>query len=295
MLMCPAHDSVDAPGCEQALGDWAPDPPSAGAAAAAHAALPPASVGAPAGGAIQALAPPPPEVRARNHFLRVAAHELRTPVTTIAGYVALLRGEHERGRLDAERLGVYLEQLTEASDRLMALTRELTEAACARRRRLAVRPRPLDLAALLGTATGRWRARLGPRHRLDLAGLGGPLWAQADPERLERLFDHLLENAVKFSPQGGAILVAMEAPPGAAMVRVRDEGIGLPPADVEAIFEPFGRAANAERRVLPGLGLGLATARAIAEAHGGRLWAESPGEDRGSTFSLWLPGAGACP
>ena len=79
------------------------------------------------------------------------------------------------------------------------------------------------------------------------------------------------------------------------LVQVVDQGIGLPADSAEAIFQPFGRAANAARRSLPGMGLGLYICRTIVERHGGRIWATSGGEDRGTTFGLWLPRSGAGP
>jgi signal transduction histidine kinase len=79
------------------------------------------------------------------------------------------------------------------------------------------------------------------------------------------------------------------------LVQVADQGIGLPADCAEAIFQPFGRAANAARRSLPGMGLGLYICRTIVERHGGRIWATSGGEDRGTTFKLWLPASGAGP
>jgi signal transduction histidine kinase len=83
------------------------------------------------------------------------------------------------------------------------------------------------------------------------------------------------------------VTIAPEA--GGVRLTVADQGIGLPPAELEAIFEPFNRASNAARENLPGLGLGLSICRSLAERHGGRIWAESAGEGQGTRFSLWLP------
>ena len=112
----------------------------------------------------------------------------------------------------------------------------------------------------------------------------------ADADRLEQVITNLLENAAKYSPHGGSIEVELRwtERDGVSLV-VRDYGIGFPASAAERIFEPFGRASNAAERNIPGLGLGLYISRQIVERHGGRLWAESLGEGRGTTFQMWLP------
>jgi signal transduction histidine kinase len=110
-----------------------------------------------------------------------------------------------------------------------------------------------------------------------------------DAGRLEQIQDNLLSNAVKYSPGGGEIGVSLRQAIDGVVLIVSDAGIGLPAGAHERIFEPFGRAANATQQGLPGMGLGLHICRQIAEAHGGRMWAESPGEDRGTIVSMWLP------
>jgi signal transduction histidine kinase len=115
----------------------------------------------------------------------------------------------------------------------------------------------------------------------------------ADRARLEQVFANLIDNAIKYSPDGGPIDITVSAAEQGARVDVRDAGIGLPPGVAESIFQPFGRASNAARRQIQGLGLGLHIARDIVQRHGGRLWASSPGEQQGSTFSIWLPAAAA--
>jgi signal transduction histidine kinase len=94
---------------------------------------------------------------------------------------------------------------------------------------------------------------------------------------------------VKYSPEGQSIRVSLQQDGDGAVISVRDQGIGLPAGAADRIFEPFGRAENAVKRNLPGMGLGLYICRRIAELHGGRLWAESDGEDRGTILQLWLP------
>src|SRR5439155_23642548 len=116
-----------------------------------------------------------------------------------------------------------------------------------------------------------------------------PCQIVADAHRLEQGLTNLFDNAAKYSPRGAPIDVELTAEDGGALLVVRDRGIGLPAGAEEHIFEPFGRATNATERNIPGLGLGLYICRQIAERHGGRLWAESAGGDRGTSLRLWLP------
>jgi PAS domain S-box-containing protein len=232
-------------------------------------------------------------VRARDTFLSIAAHELRTPVTGLKAGVQLLARRQARGALDPARLERMLTTLNEAADRLARLVDDLLDVARTRTGQLPLDPRPLDLDALAAAAVERARERLDGRHRLTLAAPAGPVPIAGDADRLDQVLANLLDNAVKYSPDGGEVAVCVRPDGTGACVSVRDAGIGLPAGAAEAIFAPFGRAANAAASHLPGMGLGLYISRGIVERHGGRIWAESAGEGQGTTVTLWLPAAPA--
>jgi signal transduction histidine kinase len=231
---------------------------------------------------------------ARDRFLAVAAHELRTPVARLKAQAELLRRRQERGQLDAGRLAVGLVAIDDAANHFVRLTRDLLDVSRLRAGQLPLRHRPLDLAALARAVATREGTRLGLGDRLRLALPDDLPAIDADPDRLDQVLANLLENAAKYSPEGGAIEVALCAEGGGLLLRIRDSGIGLPPGMTETIFTPFERAANATARRIPGLGLGLSICRDIAVRHGGRLWAESAGEGQGTTMLLWLPASREC-
>lgn len=228
-------------------------------------------------------------VRARDEFLSIAAHELRTPVTGLKGAVQLLLRRHARGTLDPTRLADSLTLLDAATDRLTVLIDDLLDVSRIRAGRLLLTRVPTDLAALLRRAVAQLaeQAEAAQRIHLDLPPRLPVLWV--DPLRIDQVLTNLLDNALKYSPQGGAVRVVAREADGGVLVRVEDHGIGLPPGYEERIFEPFGRAPNAARSNLPGMGLGLYICRNIVERHGGRIWAESSGEHAGATFAFWLP------
>jgi signal transduction histidine kinase len=230
-------------------------------------------------------------VRARDAFLAIAAHELRTPVTALKGTAQLVLRQHALGRLDQARLETQLGRLSASADRLEALTSDLLDVARLRTGQLPLDCVPLDLPALLGEAVARAQESSDGQHRITLEVADDLAPVPADAARLDQVLTNLLENAVKYSPDGGTVSVGVQATEGGVQVSVRDEGIGLPPGSTEVIFEPFGRATNAAQRHLPGLGLGLYICRGIVTRHGGQLWAESPGPGQGTTFYLWLPAA----
>ena len=230
-------------------------------------------------------------VRARDEFLSIAAHELRTPVTGLKGSVQLLQRMADRGVFDQERLRSFTQTAVTSSNRLAGLIDELLDVARIRAGQLGLQIAPTDLPDLLTRVVREQCERLDGRHQIVLEVPREPCVLAADAGRLEQVFTNLLDNAVKYSPDGGAIYVSLRIEDGEACVRVRDEGIGLPPEDLETIFRPFGRAENAKSRHLPGMGLGLHICRNIVEQHQGRLWAESAGDGQGTTMVLALPGA----
>jgi two-component system phosphate regulon sensor histidine kinase PhoR len=151
---------------------------------------------------------------------------------------------------------------------------------------------PLGLPRLLESITDRLGPQAEARHvglRLEI-GPGIPP-AQADSDRLEQVLVNLLDNAIKYSQPGGTVTVSVEGPREAALlVRVHDQGIGIPAEELDRIGERFYRADRARSRAAGGSGLGLAIARALVEAHGGALWIESE-EGHGTTVSFSLPAA----
>jgi PAS domain S-box-containing protein len=227
-------------------------------------------------------------IAARDQFLSIAAHELRTPMTAVKGYTQTLLRALGRGALDEERLRRSLESVLGSVNRLAALTDDLLDVGRLRTGRLELQREAVDMAVLVRELAVRMGETLDADHRLTVATEGSCV-ALVDPTRLEQVLTNLIENAVKYSPAGGEVRLTARAEGGGVRIEVADNGIGLPPTAAERIFDPFGRAANATARNLPGMGLGLFISRGIVEQHGGWIRAESPGEDRGTTVSLWLP------
>lgn len=244
--------------------------------------------------ALRAQAAAEEAVRTRDEFLSIASHELRTPVAAVKGAAQLLLRGLERGTAGPDRLERTLQNINQASDRLAEMVTDLLDVSRMRTGQLPFRPAPLDLSALVRDGVERARARHEDWVEYRLEGAALPIPLIGDAARLEQVLDNLLENARKYSPEGGAVLVRLAADDAGATVTVEDHGIGLPDGAAERIFQPFGRTPNAVARQIPGLGLGLPICRRIVEQHGGRIWAESPGEDQGTCIMVWLPrGAGA--
>ncbi|HEY3081414.1 MAG TPA: ATP-binding protein [Chloroflexota bacterium] len=227
-------------------------------------------------------------VQTRDEFLSIASHELRTPMTSVRGHAQLLRRTLERAPLDPERIRQQADAIVRGSDRLTALIQDLLDVSRIRTGRLDLRLDRFDLAGFVRELVGRQQEQVEPSHRFRLDLPDGPCPVVADADRVEQVLTNLLDNAVKYSPNGGEIVVAVRPEAALARISVSDHGIGVPPEALERVFEPFGRAPNAEASQVPGMGLGLFICRSIVERHGGRMWAESPGEGQGTTLVVEL-------
>jgi PAS domain S-box-containing protein len=226
---------------------------------------------------------------ARDRFLTIAAHELRTPVTSINGYADLLLRAQARGNLEPDRVGRYVRVIAASAARLGSLSRDLLDVSQLQMGQLLLRREPLDLTPLVGAVVERHELVTDGRYRVLVEAPSIPSTVVGDADRLDQVLTNLLENAAKYSPDGGEIRVMLGPRDGGIALSVRDGGIGIAPAALEAIFAPFGRAPDAVRRHIPGMGLGLYICRNIVERHGGRMWAESAGEGTGTTMWVWLP------
>jgi PAS domain S-box-containing protein len=226
-------------------------------------------------------------LRTRDQFVAFLAHDLKNLLTGIKGHAQLLRRRAVRGQaLAPEQALAGLATIETATRRMETQIDDLLDATRLRAGKpLDLRRRPTDLVALARQAVEQQQAT--DRHRLRLTATVPSLDGEWDADRLERVLDNLLGNAVKYSPQGGEIGVEVAAEDGAAVLTVRDHGVGIPAADLPHVFERFWRAGNVEGRIA-GTGLGLAGAKDIVEQHGGTIAVESA-EGRGSTFTVRLP------
>lgn len=223
--------------------------------------------------------------RLRDEFLATAAHELKTPVTTIKGYAQLLRRWAPERR--SPREGKALEAINAQCDRISRRLQEMLEVVRFRAPRPALHRERLDLGELASQVVQRLQTGT-QLHQLDLER-EAPTPVEADRERIEQVLASLLDNAIRFSPKGGHIEVRVRAREGNAVVSVKDHGVGIPKERQPHVFEPF------YEPIPPGapgyqsvVALGLYLSKLTLERHKGRIGFESE-EGKGSTFYFSLP------
>jgi signal transduction histidine kinase len=226
-------------------------------------------------------------VMIRGEFLSVAAHELRTPVTSLRGYVQHLLRVQSLGReIDAARLGRALATIDQQSDKLTRLVNQLLDISRIQSGTLELDRQPTDLVALVSGAV----ALAQPHCEQPLVVKSdGPVQALLDPLRLEQVLTNLIDNAVKYSVDTSPIEITIaSASPGAVEIAVRDWGIGIPPEHRQHVFDRFFQAEGS--RHAGGMGLGLYISRQIVQAHQGEIAVEAP-SDGGTRFVITLPEA----
>jgi len=212
--------------------------------------------------------------RARNEFVAVVTHDLRTPLSVIRGYLDLIAERNGKSKVPIDEAVAQVGRLDQLVDHILnGVRQDKTEL---------VRPTRFELRAAVA-ATLAELAPVARRHRLIGPRAGSAVWVRADRRRVGEVLAGLVHNATKYAPERTRITARIEKGPDRAIVRVSDEGPGVPPHERPRLFEPYARGDHTE---VPGTGIGLFAARGVVEALGGDIWYE---ESKGATFAFSVP------
>jgi len=225
----------------------------------------------------------------KSDFVAAVSHELRTPLTSIYGFAAtLLRQDIPFGE---EERRTFLGYIASESERLTEIVDELLNVARLDAGDLQVELGRIDVGSVVSEVVGTVEeSDVLDGHRFEIDLPDEPLAAEADRDKVRQVFSILVENALRYSPQGGKVTVGARRNDDRVEVRVVDEGMGIPAAERERIFRKFYRAESAARDGAAGTGLGLFIAKELVNAMGGRIWVDST-EGQGSSFAFELPAA----
>ena len=225
-----------------------------------------------------------------DSFINAVTHELKTPIASIRLYLQTL----QRREVDAGQRREFYQSMLLDTERLMHTVEQVLKAGEAAQRKRAVHRVPLEFNHLVRECLDLARSRhhLPPEALAYTESLNGAGSAEVagDPEELRTAVSNLIDNAVKYSPDGVRIAVELDALEGKQVVlRVRDQGVGIPQHELKRIFKRFYRVAPRSRSSVKGTGLGLFIVRSIVHKHGGRVFAQSEGLGKGTTVILALP------
>jgi signal transduction histidine kinase len=239
--------------------------------------------------------------KTKTNFIQISAHELRTPLTLIMGYSQML----EQDTKDNPELLALAQGILDGSERMTDIVDSMLDVSRIDSNTLFLRKTGLRLDLLIKKVNKEFEKAFEERNiKVDTDGLGELPLVPADPDMLLKVFHHIIMNAIKFTPDGGAVTISGKylngSEPPQVEIAIRDTGIGIDPALHQLVFEKFNQTGDVllhssgkTKFKGGGPGLGLAIARGIVEAHGGRIWVESPGYNEeanpGSTFFVSLP------
>jgi signal transduction histidine kinase len=222
----------------------------------------------------------------KSDFMAIASHELRTPLGVILGYATFLK-EDAKGE-SSEYAGIVLNSAL----RMRALVEDLTNLTLLHMGEVQLELQPLPIQQPLAAALAEIAATAQVKNQTLTHSLPSePLHVLGDAAKLERLFANLLNNAIRFTPEGGRIHVRAAVAHHEVRVDIQDNGVGIPPAELDNVFKEFYQVEDHMRRRHGGMGLGLAIARGLVRLHNGHIWAESAGENQGTTLHVVLPQA----
>ncbi len=227
-------------------------------------------------------------IAARSRFMAVLSHELRTPLTLVIGFSELLLSDAPSA---AER-HEYANHILDSGRQLLSLINDILDYSSISHATPTLRLERLPIQTIVNATAASFRVGAAQRQiTIELDGQAAELEIPLDHTRLRQVLNNILGNAVKFTPNGGTIAVAVyPMADGGVEIRVRDSGIGMKPDDIPRALEPFVQLDARRGRRFPGTGLGLPIAKSLVEAHRGSFWLESePG--RGTTVIVRLPGA----
>ncbi len=222
----------------------------------------------------------------KTEFLATLAHELRNPLAPLQTALTLLK----RKRPGPDEALRHYDMMRRQIDHMVRLVNDLMEISRITRGRIELDMGAIDLRQVLRDALDLSRPLLdAAQHQLALQLPDGPLPVEGDSVRLTQVFSNLLNNAAKYTPAGGHVVLSAQAQDGQAVVCLQDDGIGIAPELLDTVFDMFVQASGASKAAQGGLGIGLTLARSLVELHGGRIVAHSAGLGQGSAFTVHLP------
>lgn len=223
----------------------------------------------------------------KDDLLAAVSHDLKSPLASIKGYAQLLLRSVRRPAPNLENLARGLQTIDQQTDAMSRMLESLLDAARLQSGTYVPRREPCDFDSCLASALSALPPQ--SRARVDVAAYEPSLAGNWECDKIVEVLDNLLGNALKYSPDGGRVGIAAERSDGEVLVTIRDQGMGIAAEELPTLFARFQRTQQAKASGLPGSGLGLFICRGIVEAHGGRIWAESPGEGQGTAVRFTLP------